>query len=479
MHIVIAGNGILAQAIAFELLQQPTLASRITLVGKADRIGSATLAAAAMLNSFAEVEKGSLETPFDRYRFQLSQQAARMWPDFARAILKAGDGGSFSAVGGEAIFDTGTVVVNNAAADDLDDENFDAILQALKHYDEPHELVEPGDIPNYQPEQRYRALRAVHIEREGWMNPRQVVAALDRALQRSPRVDMVDDAVVRLKHSNGRIVALECESGTLVEGDRFVLATGATVTEVLKASDLDLPIQRVFYGMGVSLEIRSEGHPHTKCVRTPNRGLACGVYTAPHSLDRATNSGNILIGATNLISPTPLYAPRLANVESLLKAAIQQVNTNFYRAELVRTNVGWRPTSQDTQPLLGGTSVGNLMVASGTKRDGFHMAPLIAQKMVALMSGGTVESEFAWFAPERKPHRLLSREAAVEKAVRHQMSAAYQHGFTPPTSRMPDQIRSMLRDEIERLHDMVGAHDWGIPPEMLDMYRYGHAVAGA
>jgi hypothetical protein len=21
----------------------------------------------------------------------------------------------------------------------------------------------------------------------------------------------------------------------------------------------------------------------------------------------------------------------------------------------------------------------------------------------------------------------------------------------------------------------VGAHDWGIPPEMLDMYRYGHA----
>lgn len=34
----------------------------------------------------------------------------------------------------------------------------------------------------------------------------------------------------------------------------------------------------------------------------------------------------------------------------------------------------------------------------------------------------------------------------------------------------------MYRDGLERLHDQVGAHDWGIPPEMLDMYRYGHAV---
>ena len=31
--------------------------------------------------------------------------------------------------------------------------------------------------------------------------------------------------------------------------------------------------------------------------------------------------------------------------------------------------------------------------------------------------------------------------------------------------------------DLERLHDKVGAHDWGIPPEMLDMYRYGHAAA--
>jgi glycine oxidase len=476
MHIVIAGNGILAQSIAFELLQHLPESGQITLVGRSDRIGSATLAAAAMLNSYAEIEKGSLETPFDLYRFNLSQQAARIWPDFARSILKMGAGGSFSATDTSSIFDTGTFVVNNAAADNLDDENFEAILKALKKFEEPHSLVECCDIPNYQPEQRYRAIRAVYIEREGWMNPRQVVTALDQVLQASPQVKIINQPVSHFKHSNGRILALECESGDSIDGDKFILATGATVTDILNTSQLDLPIQRVFYGVGVSVEIKSQTHFHTKCIRTPNRGLACGVYTAPHSLDLVTNSGTILIGATNLISPEPLYSPRVSNVESLLRASTKEINKNFYRAELVRINIGWRPTSLDTQPLLGYTSINNLMIASGTKRDGFHLAPIIAQKLAAMILGKEVEPEFAWFAPERKPLHLLSREVAIEKAVRHQISAAYQHGFTPPTSRMPDQIRAMLRDEIERLHDKVGAHNWGIPPEMLDMYRYGHAV---
>jgi hypothetical protein len=34
----------------------------------------------------------------------------------------------------------------------------------------------------------------------------------------------------------------------------------------------------------------------------------------------------------------------------------------------------------------------------------------------------------------------------------------------------------MFKDGLERLHDHIGAFDWGIPPEMLDMYRYGHAT---
>ena len=40
---------------------------------------------------------------------------------------------------------------------------------------------------------------------------------------------------------------------------------------------------------------------------------------------------------------------------------------------------------------------------------------------------------------------------------------------------MVEQMERFYQDEFNQLHDKVGAHDWGIPPEMVDMYKYGHA----
>lgn len=471
MHTVILGNGIIALSIAFRLAERAAATDRITIVGKRARPGSATLAAAAMLNSFAEIEADSLSSDFDRYRFGLSRQAAAMWPAFERHILQAA-----GIAADAAHFQCGTYVVNNTAADDLDDENFDAILKALKDHDEPFDIAAPADIPNFMPEQRHRATRALYIRNEGWFNPRLIVEQLDAALSRRPQVTFLDAAVEKLIAPQSSIEAAQLEDGRLVAGDAFVLATGASASAILNSSRLGIDVQRVFYGVGVSIEIRSPDFPHTKCIRTPNRGLACGLYTVPYFTGAGGANDHILVGASNFISPKPYDYGRLTSVEGLMRGAIEQINANFYRADLVRVNVGWRPTSQDTYPLLGRTSIANLIVATGTKRDGFHLCPVISERIVALLLGEPVEEEFAWFAPERKPIRALSRDAAIAKAVRHQMSAAYQHGFSPAKSRMPDQIMQMYRDNLERLHDKVGARDWGIPPEMLDMYRYGHAV---
>jgi hypothetical protein len=183
----------------------------------------------------------------------------------------------------------------------------------------------------------------------------------------------------------------------------------------------------------------------------------------------------VVVGASNFISPVPYHYGRLTSVATLMTAAIEQINANFYRADLVRVNVGWRPTSQDTYPLVGPTSIGNLIVATGTKRDGFHLSPLLSQNIVSMLLGEPLDDRFKAFAPERAPIRSLSRRDAVDKAVRHRVSASYQHGFSPAQDRMPEHLKQMYRDDVERLHDQVGATDWGIPPEMLDMYRYGHA----
>lgn len=481
MHTVIIGNGIIGLTIAFRLARRAGFKDQITLIGKKMRPGSATLAAGAMLNSFAEIEKDSLDSELDLYRFELSHLATKMWPKFERelidatgACLPSGCKKCQGFAGGGCV-ETGTYVVNNTAADDLDDENFDAILKALQDFNEPHRIVNPSDIPNYMPEQRHRATRALYIENEGWFNPRLMVEKLESALGRFPQVRILDAGVDRLEGSASGVTGAVLESGYRILADNFVVATGSTVTSLMEKSNLGIQIQRIFHGVGVSVEIRSRDYPHSKCIRTPNRGLACGIYTVPYFTvpDQPTN--HILIGASNFVSPDPVEHGRISSVESILNAAIEQVNFNFYRAELIRVNVGLRPTSQDTYPLIGKTSIDNLIVATGTKRDGFHMSPLISEQVVSLIYGEKLDDRLSWFSPERSIIRSMTREEAIEKAVRHQISAAYQHGFSPSKSRMVDQIKKMYRDDLERLHDQVGAIDWGIPPEMLDMYRYGHA----
>lgn len=481
MRYLILGNGIIADTTAFRLAQMIHPSDQIFVIGKRSRPGSATLAAAAMLNSFAEIESGSLSTEVDQYKFELSHLATRLWDKFVLEIMEVAGTrlpGACANCKGPCggCYEKGTYIVNSTAADSLDDRNFDSILAALKHFDEPHELVNPEKVPNYFPEERYRATRALYIPNEGWVNPRLLIDALDAALSAFSNVQFIDDEVLELTTSGTRVIGATLKSGEVISGDRFLLATGATVSDVLKESGLDLGVQKVFYGVGVSLQIRSKEFPHEKCVRTPNRGLACGLYTVPFYTSPTSENDSILIGASNHISSTPIEEARSVSVQSLLAGAMEQINRNFYRSTLVRVNVGWRPTSADTFPLIGPTSLENFFIATGTKRDGLHLSPVLSEHLARLLTGSTskLDSRIDWFRPERPLIRILRREEAIALGVRHKMSAAYQHGFVPSHGRVQETLEQAFRRDLLELHDRVGAVDWGIPPEMIDMYRYGH-----
>lgn len=481
MNYVIIGNGILALTTAFRLTQRATLSDKIFIIGNSIRPGSATLAAAAMLNSFAEIEVDSLKHKVDLYRFELSRLATQMWPKFEEDIIRAAGVNLPAACESCQIFNggcygRGTYVINNTSADDLDDENFDAIIAALKAFNEPFSSLSPRDIPNYMPEQRSRATNAIFIPNEGWLNPRIVIEKLDAVLRLFPQVNFIETHSERLTIKNGSIDGVVLDTGQFIEGDKYLLATGASITDLLIKSGINIGMQRVFYGVGTSIEIKSPDHAHANCIRTPNRGLACGIYSVPYFQGPGQNNDHILIGATNKITNLPHPFPSLSNIEGLTSAAISQINTNFYRADLVRVNLGWRPTSQDGYPLLGQSSIPNLVIATGTKRDGFHLSPLISQMMADVMEGKTIDSRMEVFAPERKLIHTLTREEAVKKAARHMISAAYQHGYYPSKNRMPQAIIKMYQDQANLVHDQLGIKHWGIPPEMLDMYRYGHAI---
>ena len=472
MKTIIIGNGILACSIAYRLSKESAETDEILIVGNKNRENAASSAAPAMLNSFAEVEKDSLKSKIDLYKFRLSIEATKAWPGFKKEVNADAFPEKNEKMQG---FSCGTYVINNCATDDLEDESYNAIIDACVQFNEKFSHVSPSDIPNYDPEQKYRATRALYIDNEGWVNPLYFIDKLDIALSKKSNVKFIHQNVIRINCSNKNIKSITTSDGKEIEADQFILANGASATDLLKISKIDLEVPRVFYGVGMSIEIRSQDFPHSKCIRTPNRGLACGLYTAPYVSSENQSPDHIIVGASNFISAIPNFNGRLGSLENLVSGAIEQINRKFYRAEYLRTNIGMRPTSQDTYPLIGKTSITNLIIVTGTKREGFHLSPIISDKIVKIMQGKSVENEFNLFKPERKLIHNLTRNESIEKSLRHLINAEYQHGFQPSKNRLLDKIKSIYRDDLEKLHDQVGADNWGIPPEMIDMYRYGHA----
>jgi glycine oxidase len=416
MKTVIAGNGIVALTAAFRLAQR---GGEVAIIGPSARVGSATLAAAAMLNSFAELDEDALATDVDRLKFELSRTATVRW-DALGADL-----GGLAALGHGA----GTYVI--------DDGDVAPILAACVEYGEPHAIVDAREVPGYAPVDGVE--RAVRLDREGWIDPRRVVAALERALAAAPNVTIIDGVVERLRSAGGTITGALLSSGRLVTGTHYLVANGASVSRLLDASDLGIVVQRVVYGVGTSVEV---SRAHRACLRTQNRG----VYLAPCGDDRT------VIGATNDVS----FVPEPGDPEAparLVRAATAAFDRALAGAEITRVNVGWRPISLDTYPLIGATSIANLAIASGTRRDGFHLAPLIAEHLAALLHGEPVDPRLAVFAPERAPLRTLTRGQAMAIALRTGV------------------IELEQLEDLERLHDDVGADTWGIPPELLPIYR--------
>lgn len=403
MRTVIVGNGILALTAALRLARR---GGEVVIVGPADRPGSATLAAPAMLNAFAELYGDAIPTEVDRAKFELARGATAAWEAFAAEL------------GGDLGLGFGTYVFGDAAP----------IVAACTRYGEPHEIVSAREVPGYAGE-----ATAVRLPREGWIDPRRVVSAIERALAAAPNVTLVDGVVERLRAAGGAIVAAHLADGRELGGTHFLAANGASLTPLLEASDLGLAVQRVVYGVGTTIELRVG---RTACLR------AASTYLVPCGADRT------VIGATNEVS----LAPRPAAADTparLLRAAASAFDPALAGAEITRANVGWRPITLDTYPLLGRTSIANLVIASGTRRDGFHLAPLLADQLAALVHGAPTDPRLQPFAPERAVLRTLTRAQAVERAVR----------------------AGGDREEIERIHDAAGAHAWGIPPELLSIYR--------
>ncbi|MFQ6198569.1 NAD(P)/FAD-dependent oxidoreductase [Streptomyces sp. NPDC000405] len=455
--VMIVGNGALGLSVAVETaLRDPAL--RIAVVGPEPRPGSASVAAGAMLNCFAEVTERTGDHPASRAKFALAREAARLWPDWPARLAEAARHAAMPV--GRA---RGTLVVLGARSAGDGVGGMRAIRAAAEEHGEPCEDVDPYGIGFLEAAAGDQPVDALYLENEGAVDARRVLAALDAAAS-GLGVTRVADEVTSLVTSSAEdaVTGVRLASGTTLAAGAVVLAAGAATGRLIERLPSGM-VQPMLNGTGMALEterVRGEAVPYV--VRTPTLVGGCGLHAVPLG-EKAE-----YLGATNHVLLDAPTGPRLGIVQALLAGCVAQFDRNIAFSAVRRWHYGLRPVTLDTFPLLGRAPMRGLLFATGTYRDGFHSAPAIARHLAGLLTeDAPAESDpYAVFAPGREPIQTMTVDDAAERFAEMALLVATERGMKLPyfldTEPIAAAGRRLARECVERLGVPVA-----LAPEVL------------
>ncbi|MGW0561664.1 NAD(P)/FAD-dependent oxidoreductase [Streptomyces sp. NPDC003016] len=442
LDVLVVGNGVIGMSIAFELTQRaPEL--RVAVVGPTVREGAASAAAGAMLNCFAEVTTSTFTHPAASAKFTIAREALDAWPSWFGRLREAA-----GAAGESRSWTEGTFVLLGARAADQTINNFHAIEAALLEYEEPFTEVTFEDIEGMSPELNARPVRALHLHREGSVDAREILALLEKALERH-NVQMVGDVVEGLQMSGGRVTGVRLAGGDRMAAGTVVLAAGSTTQHFIE----QLPqgaVPPMLHGTGLAVQAQREAYPGFRhVVRTPNQAGACGLHLVP-----LAGKGLEYIGATNILSFRSDKGPGLGVAFNLLRGASEQLDRRLGNSSIQRWLHGRRPVALDGFPLIGHmASCGRLVFATGTYRDGLHSSPVIARHITDLiLDTGRTDASFTHFAPERPPIEQSTVQGAIDDFVEHEIDASLILGIYLPYCVDPSPVVRHHRQTAESLY---------------------------
>lgn len=436
--VIVVGDGVIALSIAVAIKSaDPTV--NIAIMGSGDHQHAATMAAGAMLNCFGELEHGILQNETLKYKFELSKFASTMWPAWAAEL-------------GVNLEPVGTLVVKNRNVHGPD---FDAICQALKEYKQPHRR---GGVQHSWVAGKLEAEDSVHIRNEHAIDPSVLMTAL---LKRADDLGIgrIWENASRIRR-DGPNYFVESDNLVRYNGGKIVVAAGASTGKIVE----DPAMIRLFYGVGVSLLLGTRHVPEC-IVRTPNRGMSCGIHAVPRGPNR------VYIGSSNYVSADPQASAKAGTIAHLIEGAVHEINRNYSDARLLSHSVGWRPISADGLPMVGPTSFKNVLVCTGTKRDGLHMSPFYAFDMSdRILLGKPLIGEK--FAPLRSPSAYLSRQEGISMAVKAAMTAQRQHDNLTLSFDHMAVMEQGWTAHYSEVYDRLGLTH-GVMPELIPMYEQG------
>src|SRR5215207_6956843 len=237
-----------------------------------------------------------------------------------------------------------------------------------------------------------------HVPGEASVDPRRLVAALLRALDRRG-VPVHSGAGVVSAARKGGSWLLETGDDREFSAPTLVLTSGCWSGRLdWLPSEARPPVRPV---KGEILTLRgSADDPVCDRIVAGER-----VYLVPRA------DGRLIVGAT--VEERGFDMTLTAGgVHELLREAYR-VLPEIAELELLEATAGLRPGTPDNAPLIGRGRVEGLLVATGHFRNGVLQAPVTADSVAALLAGNAPPVELAPFSPGRFATRLAGPTVEV------------------------------------------------------------------
>ena len=353
---VIIGNGSIGTLSAIELKKKNPEA-KIALLGNKNRSDSASVAAGAMANVYAEIEKGPDNDPIEKKYLEIGVKSRKLWLTFFKENL-------FKNV----ITTKDTILFLKKNASTFEQQNFKNVLKTGKK-DKTIKILKTNQIENYFKNSSIKINKAIKIINEFSICTVSLFNKLDQILIKH-NISLINFDVNKIK-THKKSIEIDLTNGGKIFSKKIIVSAGSNSEKIFPKK---LNILPMLQGVGTAIIINNlKDLPilfRKYVVRTVNRGGAqCGLHTVPRS------DGTLYLGAGNYISNPEKSFHRLETIKYLY---------NLFENELVGKDIaysltgdltiGYRPRSMDGYPMIGPHSKDKrIFFATATNRVGLNM----------------------------------------------------------------------------------------------------------
>lgn len=365
----IAGGGVVGLAAAWSLAER---GARVTLYDPAQIGRGASWAAAGML---APAFEAGSETEAHPLLFDLCQQGAAVWPEFAARLAASGTD--------ETGFDPGPSLALASSPEGLT--RLDRLTDRIAAAGLPHRRLAVEAAREIDPAIGPDVVGALYMPTDGQVDNRRLVRALEAVCRAHPGISLVA-APAPLQLRGGKVAAPGSDVTVIAAGwqSPHLRVSGPEgelrLGELSPALDALVPVG----GQMLAVALPASGPRHT---------LREGpLYLVPKA-DR------LVIGATVERGRSVNQAD--AETVARLKTEAARLCPEIASAQTLESWAGTRPGTPDNAPMIGLDPATGCLIAAGHYRNGILLAPLTGRLVADQILGGPDAAHWAAFTPDR------------------------------------------------------------------------------